>query len=417
MVTNKMESFFFKMPIWAYFFSISVIALPFTKAFTFDIGFPLKIYEVGFLFAIIFFFLGQKKIEIKLNLGIKNSLLIFIAIVFISTVFHIFTTDFSTSIYGFRGGRIIDMVNRLIYLLFNYSVFIIAIQFFLHYPRYAISCWLTGLSLAFFLHFLVLFYLVFENRSFLLPGIDSLQIGQVGVLQIPRGGTFMEGNFAGLYYLSSLVISFFARKWFFGLISLVGIFISLSTSTFVGTIFFLVLIGNKIFSFKIYRLFFLVCLAFFCVFIFNYLEIADKFSPGYGSSGSMRLNEMMTGINIFWEHQILGVGLGGYGHVFDQFEWQSSSIKVDVLKRISNNIYVELLSETGILGLLSFLFFYFKWIFEMKRHKGTNYFWAFGIATLIIFFAYPTFNITYLWCIWGFGVGATLLDNQRKFFL
>ena len=67
-----------------------------------------------------------------------------------------------------------------------------------------------------------------------------------------------------------------------------------------------------------------------------------------------RSSEMLTGLAMFAEHPILGVGAGNYKSSYQQYA-QLIGIEFRAEARDPHSLYVQLLAETGILGTAAFL--------------------------------------------------------------
>ena len=75
-----------------------------------------------------------------------------------------------------------------------------------------------------------------------------------------------------------------------------------------------------------------------------------------------RSSEMLTGLSMFAEHPILGVGAGNYPANYQRYA-QLIGIEFRAEARDPHSLYVQLLAETGILGTITFLgmaFFLFE---------------------------------------------------------
>ncbi len=67
-----------------------------------------------------------------------------------------------------------------------------------------------------------------------------------------------------------------------------------------------------------------------------------------------RSSEMLTGLAMFVEHPILGVGAGNYPAEYQRYA-QIIGIEFRAEERDPHSLYVQLLAETGILGTIAFL--------------------------------------------------------------
>lgn len=408
---NVTGSLFLKLTL------LSVIFLPFTKALTVSIGFPLKCYEILLPIAALILFLngkisGGKDIERLILLSIG-----FLIVALISTLMGQFD-DSANIALNYRGSKFVDSMSRAAYLLFNIISMIVAYHSTTRSPLRILKFWFIGLSISFSYHLITVIFFLLIGEAPLLPGLERHQTGWVGSYLIPRSGTFEEGNFAGLYYLASLALAVYAGNRYMMLIAAAGILLTLSTSTYLASAVFLMVLGimQKELTFgNIVRIILIVSLMFFLVIE---LDFVSKFGENSSSSGAVRLNEAITGVRIFLAHPFLGVGLGGYGYHFDAFEWDFAlSIFYGSEKHIANNIYVELLSETGIMGFLLYSLFFFGWFVAIRNgNRKSICFSAFHFGVLVVFFAYPTFNITYIWFFIGLttALTQTVVNNRAN---
>lgn len=397
-------------PVYVLIATVAISFLPFTRALTLNIGFPLKIYEILFTLAIPLFLLRHHSF---LKWFVKKYLLFVVVLLLVATYSSLLMMLDTPSVsdVSYRCGRTADALMRITYFGFNLVVFFLTFHSGIKYRGILVNAWFVGLVLAISYHAYTFLSFAVTGEAILLPGLERHQTGWLGTMLVPRSGTFEEGNFAGLYYLASLALAIHVRKRFYAVIALCGIFLTLSTSTILSLlIFFCVFIFCKYkFSFK--QLAMLIIIVLIGIFAFFGLEADSKFKEDPGASGAVRLNEALTGLQIFRSKPLLGAGLGQYGFLFKQFEWKPESSTFSVAeKRISNNVYVELLAETGFTGLLMFLLFGWHWTCTfLKSNPKSCAFFAFGVSAAVAFIAYPTFNITYLWCFAGIALSMSTL--------
>lgn len=404
----RYDKTFLYAPMVVLFTALAVAFLPFTKAMTLDIGFPFKLYEIFFPFAMLFLIIqGKIRLEGRLRRVFVYAFL-FWTIALISSVAGIFDAAGYFSI-GYRGGRTQDAIMRSVYLLFNICVMFLAFFATNCNKVIIIKAWLAGFLLAFSYHAYTVVSVVVTGGAYLLPGLERHQMGWVGPVLIPRSGTFEEGNFAGLYYLATLAFALYARSTVFVALAIVGVAFTLSIAAYAGLFVFLFVHALKKNRVSIKKTFFTVFLLVTAWASFYQLGFDMKFYEGANASGAVRLNESMTGLRIFYSSPTLGVGLGGYGFLFDDFEWSPEfSIFTSAEKHIPNNVYVELLAETGSIGTLLFMLFFVSYIRAVSGGLKHNPFVIFWLSAAIVCVAYPTFNITYLWFIIGASLGMTL---------
>jgi hypothetical protein len=113
-------------------------------------------------------------------------------------------------------------------------------------------------------------------------------------------------------------------------------------------------------------------------------------------------------LSMFRSSPIIGVGPGNFGFRYDEFRPVGAPAPTQLF--IAANIYAELLAESGILGLMTFLLgFLGLAVFAVRRAlhaRGTDRLeLAAGVAAMaamaIAFIASPTFTQLYQWAILG----------------
>lgn len=404
------------MPAYIFLVGLGFLSLPFTKALTIDIGFPLKAYELLFAASLPAFLLTRHPIQFGGKWPLLRPL-IFIWLVAIGSFFAFTYADAGFLGPDFRGGATLDGIARVGYLLLNFSIFAIIIgRPQLSASSFLVYCWLIGCAIsASYLIYCVLSFAIFGD-AFLLPGLERHQLGSFGPLQVSRSGTFEEGNFGGLYFLLSAVIAMHTRHFIFAGFAVAGLILTQSTSAYFG---FIVLLGTYYMLtnrnyFALIPYFLGACVALFGIFV--YFAEQGKFETSGSASGAVRFNEAMTGINIWLTSPIYGVGLGQYGFHYFRNVWDMAIADAVTSERhIAAIVYVEILSELGILGLLGFAIFWIRWTRAIKAGRSNgNILYASTFAILVSFLAYPTFNIAFLWCYFGMALVLIYHNNDAS---
>jgi hypothetical protein len=72
-----------------------------------------------------------------------------------------------------------------------------------------------------------------------------------------------------------------------------------------------------------------------------------------------------AGWNMFKKYPVIGVGLGNFSFLYNQYKPDDAVYKT--LLPVINNVYLEILVETGILGMAAFLFFIFNLLKTFSR--------------------------------------------------
>lgn len=84
------------------------------------------------------------------------------------------------------------------------------------------------------------------------------------------------------------------------------------------------------------------------------LSPASEYGIYQDSSLRGRSSEILTGLRMFYEHPLLGVGAGNYRNNYQKYT-QLIGLEFRSEQRDPHSLYVQLLSETGIVGTIAFL--------------------------------------------------------------
>jgi hypothetical protein len=132
-----------------------------------------------------------------------------------------------------------------------------------------------------------------------------------------------------------------------------------------------------------------------------------------------RSGMIQAGLRMFASSPIFGVGPGNYGLRYPEF--RPAGVPEPTQVSVATNIYVELLAESGVVGLVTFLVGFIGLavlaIRASRREPGTNRVeLAAGVAAMAAiatsFVASPTFTALYQWAILGL-VGALVARSGR----
>lgn len=152
----------------------------------------------------------------------------------------------------------------------------------------------------------------------------------------------------------------------------------------------------------------------------RYIEHITIGDIGQGESTVSRLSAVSESIEIWKEHPIIGIGIGNFGGSQTGFDTGDPRTK-----NIVNNEYFELLAETGILGLGSFValcgVLFARSIRAVRETKNERYrsltigltLALFGILVQYNFFS--TLSIIYIWVFIGIVTAVqtcALKENQ-----
>ncbi len=118
----------------------------------------------------------------------------------------------------------------------------------------------------------------------------------------------------------------------------------------------------------------------------------------------------------FWERPIFGWGLSSFGHYVTQFF--PLPIEGDTFE--SHSVYVQLLFETGVIGLCAYLWLYVRVIARMATLILRGERWAGMLLAMIaayLLMAYSDNMLYYLvptWYMWFVLGGACAVLRQRR---
>lgn len=407
--------------IW-FLILISAFSLPFTQAMTIDIKFPLKIYEVALILAGLLLLLKGK---ISIAPGAKRNLQILMAFCGLVTLLVLMrialpAEGMNKDILDSRFGPAGDGITKLVYLFLA----VLGFTLFAHYTfkdqNSILKAWLAGAVVASLYTWYLFIVSAVGGEPFLLPGLESPSWAYFSSFSAIRSGTFREGNFMGLYILLSTAIALFARRYKTALFLSLTIIVTVSTINLMGLMLFWgLVIYHRLSLLKIQKKipFLILCITILLIttvasqnneYVQNVLTKKLFGDPeSFDSISRMdRTDLALRGLDMFKDNIFMGVGLSQYGYYHKYYESSERfSLQYDN-KTIANNIYIELLAETGIFGFLLFMFFLFS-IYSHARTSGLESLKYGFIAMLFGFLAYPTFSIMFLWAFWGVIVGVS----------
>ncbi|MBI5698834.1 O-antigen ligase family protein [Candidatus Saganbacteria bacterium] len=413
-----------------------------------DLKVPVKIYELAFLLFLFFWFTHkflQGEAKLDYDRGFRPLIYFFIWALFVTMIGYLSLLKFNSfPEWVARGSIFLNPAIELAYFLLNIllAIFIAklvernkddvkAAIYILMLSNLLVCIYGMYLLLGQYLHFPVI----------ALPTMNEARLDFGFVL--PRmAATFKEPNFFagylnGLIPLSiSLLIcyklkgfSLFNNKimlFFLLSIQLLALVLSFSTAGIIafvfGICFFALLAGAKIKTIRLKiagLVILLIALGYILIQIFDLgnivnMVVFDKiFSTAVNPithSRIERTEQAWGALTLFMSHPVLGVGLGNFGLYFDQV----LGIKYG-FEATANNVFAELLAETGLIGLALFLWFYlsmFKRFYLAYRRLsvGEDLFLLIGIwtavfAILVSWNFFPSYSLSFFWVIFGLAIG------------
>ena len=233
-----------------------------------------------------------------------------------------------------------------------------------------------------------------------------------------RAGTFVEGNHGGLYYLLSLFVALDHHRLRAGRGSraavgacLLGLLLTQSSAAMIVLLVALAarqLAVSRDLGSAVKRQ--LLLLAGAAIVIPLLLAVGadfgtlDKlFEEDVTAASFSRIDRLLAienALDLFLASPIVGHGVQSFGFLAnDYLSGPLAQVYDWSFRRIPNNIYAELLSETGIVGLLLLLVFIGGLILRSRRpgHDPGGNFLAGLTALLVYWLAFPTYSLVFIW--------------------
>lgn len=403
---------------------IVVGTLPFTYAMTLRVVFPLKIYELVLcLCAATVAWEGRVVLAPGLGRFARPvlALLAWSALVLVVRL-ALPLDSFTTEGFEARIGPVGDAVIKIGYWLLALFAFLLVATAAYEDARRVGRWWCIGAIVAAFYGWILLLSSVFDLPAPLLPGMISPQIINIAGRELFRGGTFEEGNYFAMYLLTSLAVALWMRWRWTAVLMATTVFITFSTANVVALALF-----GCIYSLgvgaqdrdprgKFYAAVFFVALTAIVVavlFATGYISeffIAKLSTEEFGSKLD-RVDLAVAGLRMSADHPIMGVGLSHYGYNYRPYQLTDFFDRARPVKPIANNPWVELLAETGVVGL-AFALTFAKRVWAKAAGADGLAFRA-GLAGVALgLFTFPSITVLFIWAFCGLAVGVRLRQEQ-----
>ena len=254
-------------------------------------------------------------------------------------------------------------------------------------------------------------------QPLLLLGINNPQLISFQNWTLIRSGTFLEGNYMGLFLFISTVLATFYNRKFLAIFFTISMITTFSTMGILSLLFFysyLVIKNNNIKY--IIAILFLIIFSFaslnhnkdFNSYMVSKINIFNKNIDNPGDiSKKERINFIITGVNILISNPILGVGISNYTKHYNRYNNDNTVLDNDI-KIIPNNIYVEIASETGLIAFLLFIVFLYKIYSNIKNNVLRGGF----LGCCLYFNALPSYTIIVIWFFFAFLLSKNY-DNRN----
>lgn len=403
---------------------VVVGTLPFTYAMTLRVVFPLKMYELVLcLCAATAAWEGRLVLAPGLSRFAKPifALLVWAAVVLVVRL--VFPLDsFTTEGFEARVGPVGDAVIKIGYWLLALFAFLLVATAAYEDARRVGRWWCIGAIIAAAYGWLLLLSSVFALPAPLLPGMVSPQIINIAGRELFRGGTFEEGNYFAMYLLTSFAVALWMRWRWTAAFMATTVFITFSTANVVALVLFgcIYTLGvgtqdrdprGRIHAVALFVA--ITTVVFGILFATGYISeffVAKLSTEEFGSKLD-RVDLAVAGLRMSADHPIMGVGLSHYGYNYRPYQLTDFFDRARPVKPIANNPWVELMAETGLIGLACALTFAKRVWAKASGADGLAF--RAGLAAVCLgLFTFPSITVLFIWAFCGLTVGVRLRQEH-----
>ena len=393
--------------------ALAVVAtLPFAWSLTVDLRFPFKLYELALIVAAVAACANGRLRAAPGTWKLLRPLWLFVAfaaaVLTARALWPLPTAE--TGTFTSRFGTTGDGVAKSVYVLLGMFAFVVCSHAALRSPALYVRVWLCG-ALAASVYAWYLFASSFLGIvPPLLPGSRVPQYLAVLGHEVIRSGPFQEGNHLGLYLVCSTALAIYARQFAAAALFTGTAFVTFSTVNVIALALLWLRTGwaatarfrgtgrvAAALSFAGLAAAALLTLAstgYAAEVVFNKLGSGDSFSRGD------RLNSSIAGVRMTADYPVAGVGISQYGPHYKAYQVTNIFDVNTELKPVANNVYVELLSETGVVGTACMALF---WLLVYRRSRGPALMplrWGL-IGIFLVFTTFPSYTMIFLWAYWA----------------
>jgi O-antigen ligase len=398
-----------------------VATLPFALGLTIDLRFPLKIYEVALGLAALSCLADLRVPSLPAARRAAVPLVGLLGFALAVLLVHAWAPPrgLEWSEFESRFGPLGDGITKILYITLALFGFLLVAWQSSRDEDAVVQAWLLGACVASAYAWYLVVSALIGVEPFLLPGITEPQRITFGELVLMRAGPFAEGNYFGLYLVLSTAVALYAGRRTLALVLSATALTTFSTINILGLVILWTLVlarpadrGGTISRRVLYGAGALLLLAAVAAALIStgYLQsvVVGKLTGQDVGSRLERLNQALTGLQMFRAHPIAGVGLSQYGYYYDRYQFVSVYLPIDpvLAKHIANNVYVELLAELGLVGLLLFVAFLIQIWRHTKAPRLRPLRYGF-VSMLLALNAFPTVSVMFLWAFFGFVVGVS----------
>lgn len=410
---------------------VFLVFLPFTQALTINIFFPLKISEIA-LVILILFYVNKKTISRDTIWFVNNNLIISILAILVTLSFIVniyWNYPYPAKVIPFRISRVGDSFIRLCYFYLCLAAYFISYRLFTKNIK-ILEKWVLGAMIAAIYGWYLFLSSGLNLPYFKLPGMGDPQI----LGGFIRCSTFKEGNYFGLFLLLSASVSFYLKKMIQGWFLLFSVIVSMSTISIISVFLFVFFFYRK----KLFRLSVLikaVPVLTIGIIVFLQTDLYQRYvyeklfdsTKTLTQSNFSKVDRIITGRVAFYsgiENPFFGVGPANYGLHYDYYnryqkivvnrnEYFDHFAQRKNERAIPNNVYLEVLSEYGVIAVVLFVLFLFLILTKAYYLKEDAI--VAGIFSIILSFnAFPSFIMLFIWVFLAipFAIHRNKLNQQ-----
>lgn len=388
---------------------VAIAALPLTQTLTADVGFPLKVSEIALMVAILFRLTQRQPPQTDRPRAALFRAKLLAAASLASLVAASQAPDRPLDFGLYRIAPLADGFLQLAYLILAIAGMGLVADVASRRRDDVIRWWLRAAQFAagysFYLNVAGLAGISFP----VLPG-TSLQNAQVGSVLIYRAGTFLEGNFFGLYLLISFALALHSKRPGTALIISVALLLTLSTPNILalGALgLFCIVRGARRGQMGFALLAGGVMLAVVTAVPVSYqVAVLGKVSDNSSQSSLERRGAAAAAASMLVDHPIIGVGVGQYALWFPVHrpDFVPLGFLSEGRRQIANNVYAQVAAESGVVGLASLLVFLGAIATRVRRH-GRQAALTFALVLLVLN-AFPSLTVLFLWAYFGIALSS-----------
>lgn len=390
----------------------ALATLPLQEALTFRWLFPIKLCEIALLLAAFVRFFGGSSGKARLFGPLSRrefvALAAFLYISASSLAINTWLGDRPDDRGIYRISPFADGVAEIAYYALAVFAFLLITDLVRRYPAQAVKAWLLGASIAAWYEIYLVIGSLIRFTPPLLPG-GSNQAATIGSFSIPRAGTFLEGNFFGLFLLMSLVLALSNRRVGTAILISAALLGSISVINIIAMVVMWIVYLASGTKRSIWTAILLLGVSPLLIFALLgnsvYMRsLTERIFDPQSQSANERRGSVATALRMYADHPVLGVGPAQYGLWFRNYRPKSLSDEYISVRRntryIPNNVPAQILAEQGTLGFLCLGTFFFSIDRRGRGRRGPIMRYGLRLVFLSLF-AFPTAISVVIWMFFG----------------